>query len=84
VLEHGTVLHRSDLTGTLESQDEAVGDVVRHPVTSGLALRNGSGADWFLVRHDSRPPVPPGAAVLLRDGQTVGFGRTIGRVSIPR
>ena len=83
LLEPGKRLHRTDLSGTVGGGDAVVGDVVRHPVTSGLALRNRSGADWHLVRAEQRPPVPDGAAVLLRDSQVIDFGRAVGRVSLP-
>lgn len=83
VLERGGVLHRADLTGAVRREGAAIGDVVRHPVSSGLALRNRSGADWHLVRDAARPTIPDGAAVLLRDGQTIDFGRIVGRISSP-
>lgn len=82
VLEVGKLVLRSDITGALESDDRTVAEVVRHPATSGLALRNRSDAAWSLLRDGRKPSVPPSAAVLLRDGQRVEMQGVVVAISL--
>jgi hypothetical protein len=66
VLEPGLLLTSGDLTQAVESVERPIADVVRHPATGALALRNRSDAPWRVRRDSGDSEVPPRAAVLIK------------------
>jgi hypothetical protein len=74
VLEPGLLLTSGDLGQSVDRVEHPVADVVRHPETSALALRNRSGAPWVLHRASGDSPVAPRAAVVLRPETDLSIG----------
>jgi DNA-binding helix-hairpin-helix protein with protein kinase domain len=66
VLEPGLLLTSGDLGQAVDRVEQPVGDVVRHPATGALALRNRTKEPWTLHRAGGDGAVPPRAAVLLK------------------
>ncbi len=83
VLEAGERLFAHDLSPSLDESFEAVeADVVRHPSSGALALRNLSGRAWRLTREGrAEASVGPGMAVVVREGVCVDFGPAAARLS---
>jgi len=73
VLEAGKAIHRRHFAPVRdEKTDIVIGNVIRHPETGMIALRNASSKRWLLHRDD-RPDakVEPGMAVTIRAGMSI-------------
>ena len=83
VLERGVQLRRSDLVGMKATDDVVIADVVAHPTTGELALRNRSTTAWTLTRGGTSSTIAPRAAFVIRDTHRVQFGEATGRILLP-
>jgi DNA-binding helix-hairpin-helix protein with protein kinase domain len=81
VLEPGKAIRQHHFTPVRSTEtDVVIGNVLRHPETGGIALRNASSRPWLLHRQ-TRPDaeVQPGVAITIRADMSISVDGTKGQ-----
>ena len=82
VLDVGKAIRRHHFTPVRSAEtDVVIGNVIRHPETGMIALRNASSQPWLLHR-ENRPDakVEPGVAVTIRTGMSISVDGVKGQL----